>query len=186
MRLEKITWCELHNAYNWDDQVKENTMVSRCSTHGEQEDAWGDVVGYSEDRRPLGRLRRSWEVTVDRRTIGWGDVDWILLAQDSGPCRSLADTTTNIRDQRKARNIFASWWVISFWRRTQRPQVCDLQLKQTTLKERNKLNCFMCPWYQNRKIQTSWARLWVKCSTESFRFIGLCNQCFIGVSTPVR
>jgi hypothetical protein len=37
-----------------------------------------------EGRRPLGRPRRRWEdnIKIDLREIGFGDVDWIHLAQD--------------------------------------------------------------------------------------------------------
>jgi hypothetical protein len=42
------------------------------------------LVGTPEGRRPLGRPRRRWldnirPVLVE---VGWGDVDWICLAQD--------------------------------------------------------------------------------------------------------
>jgi hypothetical protein len=45
---------------------------------------FGILVGKPEGKRPLGRPRRRWEDTVkmDLREIGWGDVDWIDLAQD--------------------------------------------------------------------------------------------------------
>jgi hypothetical protein len=42
------------------------------------------LVGKSEGRRPLGRFRRTWEdnIRMDLGEIGFGDVDWIRLAQD--------------------------------------------------------------------------------------------------------
>jgi hypothetical protein len=42
------------------------------------------LVGKPEGRRPLGRPRHRWEdnIKLDLREIGFGDVDWIHLAQD--------------------------------------------------------------------------------------------------------
>jgi hypothetical protein len=39
----------------------------------------------SEEKRPLGRPRRRWadNIRMDLGEIGWGDVDWIGLAQDT-------------------------------------------------------------------------------------------------------
>jgi hypothetical protein len=41
-------------------------------------------VGKLEGKRPLGRSRHGWEdnIKMDLRGIGWGGVDWIVLAQD--------------------------------------------------------------------------------------------------------
>jgi hypothetical protein len=52
---------------------------------GEVRGAYNILVGRPEGRRPLGRPRRRWEdnINMDLGEIGFGDVDWILLAQDS-------------------------------------------------------------------------------------------------------
>jgi hypothetical protein len=41
-------------------------------------------VGKPEGKRPLGKPIRGWEnnIKTKLREIGWGDVDWINLAQD--------------------------------------------------------------------------------------------------------
>jgi hypothetical protein len=41
-------------------------------------------VGKPEGKRPLRRPRRKWEdnIKMDHREIGWGDMNWIDLAQD--------------------------------------------------------------------------------------------------------
>jgi hypothetical protein len=41
-------------------------------------------VGKPEERRPLGRPRRRWvdNIRMDLVEVGWGDVDWIGLAED--------------------------------------------------------------------------------------------------------
>jgi hypothetical protein len=40
-------------------------------------------MGRSEGKRPLGRPKRRWEdnIKMDLREIGWGDMDWIHLAE---------------------------------------------------------------------------------------------------------
>jgi hypothetical protein len=41
-------------------------------------------MGKPERKRPLERPRRRWEdgIKMDLRETGWGDVEWIHLAQD--------------------------------------------------------------------------------------------------------
>jgi hypothetical protein len=41
-------------------------------------------VAKPKGRRPLGRPRRRWvdNIRMDLLEVGWGDVDWIGLAQD--------------------------------------------------------------------------------------------------------
>jgi hypothetical protein len=48
------------------------------------------LVGKPEGKRPLGRPRRRWvdNVRNDLGEVGWGDVDWIGLAQ-VGTCGEL-------------------------------------------------------------------------------------------------
>jgi hypothetical protein len=49
------------------------------------------LVGKPEGKRPLGRPRRSWmdNIRIDLREIGWGDMNWIDLAQDRDQWRGL-------------------------------------------------------------------------------------------------
>jgi hypothetical protein len=44
---------------------------------GEERNAYTDLVGKPEVKRPLERGRRRWEdnITMDLREIGWGGVD---------------------------------------------------------------------------------------------------------------
>jgi hypothetical protein len=53
---------------------------------GEKRNEYRLLVGKPEGKRPLGRLRRRWVVNtrirMDLVEVGWGDVDWIGLAQD--------------------------------------------------------------------------------------------------------
>jgi hypothetical protein len=50
---------------------------------GEVRGAYNILFGKPEGRRPLGRPRRRWEdnIKMDLGKIGFGDVDWIDLAQ---------------------------------------------------------------------------------------------------------
>jgi hypothetical protein len=51
---------------------------------GEKRNAYRLLVGKSEGKRPLGRprCRRLDNIRTDLVEVGWGDVDWIGLAQD--------------------------------------------------------------------------------------------------------
>jgi hypothetical protein len=48
---------------------------------------------------PLGRPRRRWEdnIKMDLRETGFGDVDWIHLAQDRDRWWALVKTVMNLR-----------------------------------------------------------------------------------------
>jgi hypothetical protein len=74
-------------------------MGGACSTHGEKRNAYRILVGKPERKRPLGRTRRRWEdnIRMDLREIGWGDMDWIDLAQDRHQWRALVNTVMNLR-----------------------------------------------------------------------------------------
>jgi hypothetical protein len=51
---------------------------------GEKRNEYRLLVGKPEGKRLLGRPRRRWvgNVRMDLGVVGWGDVDWIGLAQD--------------------------------------------------------------------------------------------------------
>jgi hypothetical protein len=50
-------------------------------------------------KRPLGIPKRRWVDTIrmDLVEVGWGDVDWIDLAQDRDRWRALANSVLNLR-----------------------------------------------------------------------------------------
>jgi hypothetical protein len=56
-------------------------------------------VGKPEGRRPLGRSRRRRldNIRMDLAEVGWGDVDWIGLAQDRDRWRALVNSVLNLR-----------------------------------------------------------------------------------------
>jgi hypothetical protein len=57
------------------------------------------LVGNSEGKRPLGRARRRWldKIRMDHFEFGWGDVDWIGLAQDRNTWRALVNSVSNLQ-----------------------------------------------------------------------------------------
>jgi hypothetical protein len=61
--------------------------------------AYNTLVRRPEGRRPLGRPRCRWEdnIKIDLREIGFGDVDWIHLAQDRDRWRALVNTVMSLR-----------------------------------------------------------------------------------------
>jgi hypothetical protein len=50
----------------------------------------GLLVGKLEGRRPPGRPRRRWmdNIKMALGEVGWGDINWISLAQDRNKWRS--------------------------------------------------------------------------------------------------
>jgi predicted small integral membrane protein len=55
-------------------------------------------VGKPEGRRPLGRprSRRLDNIRIDLVEVGWGDVEWIGLAQDRDRWRALINSVLNL------------------------------------------------------------------------------------------
>jgi hypothetical protein len=64
---------------------------------GVKRDEYTLLVGIPERKRPLGRPRRKWmdNIRMDRGEVGWGDVDWIGLAQDRDRWRALVNSVLN-------------------------------------------------------------------------------------------
>jgi hypothetical protein len=74
-------------------------MGGPCSTNGEKRNAYRLLVGKLGGKRPLGRPRRKWvdNIRMDLGEVGWGDVDWIGLAQDRNRRRALVNSVMNLR-----------------------------------------------------------------------------------------
>jgi hypothetical protein len=66
---------------------------------GEKRNACRLLVGKPEGKRPLGGPRRRWvnNIRMDLGEVGWGDVDWIGLAQDRNRWRALVNLVLNFR-----------------------------------------------------------------------------------------
>jgi hypothetical protein len=94
---------ELHGLYSslsFVRVIKARRMrwVGHVAHMGEVRGAYNILVGRPEGRRPLGRRRRRWkDIKMDLREIGFGDVDWIHLAQDRDRWRALVNTAMNLR-----------------------------------------------------------------------------------------
>jgi hypothetical protein len=65
---------------------------------GEKRNAYRLLVGKAEGKRPLGRPRCRWvdNIRIDLGEVGWGDVDWIGLAQDMNRWRALVNSVLNL------------------------------------------------------------------------------------------
>jgi hypothetical protein len=94
---------ELHGLYSSPSIVRViKARMMRWAGHvarvGEVRGAHNILVGRHEGRRPLGRSRHRWEdIKMDLREIGFGNVDWIHLAQDRDMWRALVNTVMNLQ-----------------------------------------------------------------------------------------
>jgi hypothetical protein len=95
---------ELHGSYSSPSIVRvikarRLKWAGHVARMGEVRGAYNILVGRPEGRRPLGRPRRRWadNMKMDLPEIGFGDVDWTNLAQDSYRWRALVDTVMNLR-----------------------------------------------------------------------------------------
>jgi hypothetical protein len=69
-------------------------MTRDVACMGKKRNANRSLVGEPEGKRPLGKPRRRWEdnIKLDLGKIGWGDMDWIDLAEDRDQWRALVNT----------------------------------------------------------------------------------------------
>ena len=66
---------------------------------GEERGVYRVLVGKPEGKRPLGRPRRRWvdNIRMDLQEVGYGQVDWIGLAQDRDRWQVLVSAVMNLR-----------------------------------------------------------------------------------------
>jgi hypothetical protein len=66
---------------------------------GEKRNVYRLLVGKPEGKKPLGRPRRRLvdNIRMDLGEVGWGDVDWIGLAQDRNRWRAFVNSVSNLR-----------------------------------------------------------------------------------------
>jgi hypothetical protein len=95
---------ELHVLYSSPNiirQIKSRRMrwAGHVARMGEERNVYRVLMGKPEGKRPLGRPRYRWDdgITMDRREIGCGRVDWIQLAQDRDRWQALVNTVMNMR-----------------------------------------------------------------------------------------
>jgi hypothetical protein len=77
---------------------------------GEVRGAYIILVGRPEGKGPLGRPNRRWEdnIKMDFRGKGFGDVDWVHLAQDRDRWRAVVNTVMNLRVPLNSGNFLTS------------------------------------------------------------------------------
>jgi hypothetical protein len=95
---------ELHNLYSSPSIIRIiKSLRMRWAGHvermREKRIAYRLLVGKPEGKRPLGRPKRMWvhNIRMYLGEVGWGDVDWIGLAQDRNRCRAFVDSVLNLR-----------------------------------------------------------------------------------------
>jgi hypothetical protein len=95
---------ELHNFYSGSSiirMMKSRRMrwAGRVVRIGEKRNAYRILVGKTERKRPLERLKGTWvdNIKMDLREIGWGGMYWIDLAQDRYQWRALVNTVMSLR-----------------------------------------------------------------------------------------
>jgi hypothetical protein len=74
-------------------------MGRSCSTNGVEEECVYVIGGKARGKKTLGRPGRRWvdNIRMDLGELGWGDVDWIGLAQDRNSWRALVNSVLNLR-----------------------------------------------------------------------------------------
>jgi hypothetical protein len=94
---------ELHDLYSSPSIItiiKSRRMrwAGHVARMGEKRNAYRILVVNPEGKRPLGRPRRRWaDIRMDIGEVGWGDVDWIGLAQDRDRWRALVNSVLYLR-----------------------------------------------------------------------------------------
>jgi hypothetical protein len=64
-----------------------------------ERDTYRNLVGKPERKSPLGRPMRGREgnTKMDLLEVGWGGIDWIAVAQDTGNWRAVVNTVMIFR-----------------------------------------------------------------------------------------
>jgi hypothetical protein len=78
---------------------KRMRLTEHVAQMGEKRNVYRLLVGKPDGKRPLGSPRRRWmdNIRMDLVEVGWGDVDWIGLAQDRDNWRALVNSVLNLR-----------------------------------------------------------------------------------------
>jgi hypothetical protein len=110
-KREEVTgeWIKLHNEELRDLYsspsiiriIKSRKMrwEGHVARMGKNRNACRLFVVKPEGKRPLGRSRRRWvdNNKMDLGEVGWGDVNWIGLAQDRNRWRAVVNSVLNLR-----------------------------------------------------------------------------------------
>jgi hypothetical protein len=89
--MEKVANEWFHILYSSPNIIRQirsrrTRWVGHVALMGVERNVYRVLMGKLEGKRRLGRPRHRWEdvIRMDLREVGWGSVDWIQLAQDSG------------------------------------------------------------------------------------------------------
>jgi hypothetical protein len=92
---------DLYSSPSMIEIIKSQRMrwVGHVARMEVKRNAYRLLVGKPEGKRPLGRPRRRWvdNIRMDLGEVGWGDVDWIGLAQNRNRWRALVNSVLNLR-----------------------------------------------------------------------------------------
>jgi hypothetical protein len=89
----------LLNKYFSCDKIKKNELGGARSTYGDRRCAYGILVWRPDSKRPLDipNHRCDDTISMDLQAMGWGGMDWINVAQNSGGLRALVNAEMKLR-----------------------------------------------------------------------------------------
>jgi hypothetical protein len=95
---ELIDLCSSRSIIRMIRWGEDDEMGGTCSMNREKRNTHRLLVVKLEGKRPLGRPKCSWvnNIRMDVVEVGWGDVDWIGLAQDRDRWRALVNSVLNL------------------------------------------------------------------------------------------
>jgi hypothetical protein len=95
---------ELHDLYSSPSIIRiiksrRIRWAGHLAPMGEKRNSYRLLVERPEEKRPLGRPIRRWvdNIRMKLGEMGWGDADWIGLAQDRNRWRALVNSVLNLR-----------------------------------------------------------------------------------------
>jgi hypothetical protein len=81
--------------------IKSRRMIfpGHIARIGAKRNACRILLGKPDGKIPLGRPRRRCvnNIKIDLREMGWDDMDWLDLAQDTDQWRALVNTVMNLQ-----------------------------------------------------------------------------------------